>query len=215
MRAQLALPSTASANSAANFLGSLHTPLPTRPLAPLLQLLSGGRLVFHGPREAVLPFFEGLGFACPLGKGAADFLQEVTSFGEQRVRGAHGGTCGRLGGGWVVWLGWAAGIDEQRVGRPKGGAMRWFTASATHRCKAFPLGLASLQVNYSRPPGLPTHACRPAARTVNQCSCIGQASRTSTATSATAQSRRASARPSEWGVQWGRAQLRSTRCRHM
>lgn len=50
-----------------------------------LQLLSGGRLVFHGPREAVLPFFQGLGFACPLGKGTGDFLQEVTSFGEQRV----------------------------------------------------------------------------------------------------------------------------------
>lgn len=52
-----------------------------------MQLLSGGRLVFHGPREAVMPFFQSLGFDCPLGKGTADFLQEVTSFGEQRVSG--------------------------------------------------------------------------------------------------------------------------------
>lgn len=54
--------------------------------------MSGGRLVFHGPREAVLPFFQGLGFTCPLGKGAADFLQEVTTFGEQRVSGVHSET---------------------------------------------------------------------------------------------------------------------------
>lgn len=59
------------------------TPYPHPP--PAQQLLSGGRLVFHGPREAVLPFFQGLGFTCPLGKGTADFLQEVTSFGDQRV----------------------------------------------------------------------------------------------------------------------------------
>lgn len=43
--------------------------------------------MFHGPREAILPFFQDLGFKCPVGKGAADFLQEVTTFGEQRVRG--------------------------------------------------------------------------------------------------------------------------------
>ncbi|EFN53196.1 hypothetical protein CHLNCDRAFT_36538 [Chlorella variabilis] len=38
-------------------------------------LLSGGRLVFHGPRELILPFFESQGFKCPGDKGAADFLQ--------------------------------------------------------------------------------------------------------------------------------------------
>ena len=33
--------------------------------------------MFHGPREAILPFFEGLGFGCPLGKGAADPIEPV------------------------------------------------------------------------------------------------------------------------------------------
>jgi hypothetical protein len=44
-----------------------------------------GRLVFHGPKEQVLPFFEGLGFALPARKGTADFLQEITSKKDQKV----------------------------------------------------------------------------------------------------------------------------------
>ena len=36
-----------------------------------------GCLVYHGPRESVLDFFEPLGFRCPERKGIADFLQEV------------------------------------------------------------------------------------------------------------------------------------------
>lgn len=42
-------------------------------------LLSEGQVVYHGPREQVMPFFHSLGFAIPARKGIADFLQEVTS----------------------------------------------------------------------------------------------------------------------------------------
>lgn len=41
-------------------------------------LLSEGHIVYHGPREYILEFFESCGFSCPERKGIADFLQEVT-----------------------------------------------------------------------------------------------------------------------------------------
>ncbi|KAL1822523.1 hypothetical protein ACET3Z_009301 [Daucus carota] len=46
-------------------------------------LLSEGRIVYQGPRENVLEFFEFMGFRCPERKGVADFLQEVTSRKDQ------------------------------------------------------------------------------------------------------------------------------------
>ncbi|KAL3646852.1 ABC transporter G member 39 [Castilleja foliolosa] len=46
-------------------------------------LLSEGQIVYHGPREKVLEFFEYMGFKCPERKGVADFLQEVTSKKDQ------------------------------------------------------------------------------------------------------------------------------------
>ncbi|CAI5491809.1 unnamed protein product [Closterium sp. Naga37s-1] len=46
-------------------------------------LFSEGHVVFHGPREHVVPFFNQLGFECPERKGEADFLQEVTSMKDQ------------------------------------------------------------------------------------------------------------------------------------
>ncbi|KAL2629110.1 hypothetical protein R1flu_013796 [Riccia fluitans] len=46
-------------------------------------LLSEGQIVYHGPRENVLEFFEYCGFKCPERKGVADFLQEVTSRKDQ------------------------------------------------------------------------------------------------------------------------------------
>ena len=46
------------------------------------------QICFHGPREAVLPFFRDLGFDCPLRRGVADFLQEVTTSGDQHVSAA-------------------------------------------------------------------------------------------------------------------------------
>lgn len=46
-------------------------------------LLSEGQIVYQGPRENVLEFFEFMGFRCPERKGVADFLQEVTSRKDQ------------------------------------------------------------------------------------------------------------------------------------
>ncbi|MQL95669.1 hypothetical protein Taro_028335 [Colocasia esculenta] len=46
-------------------------------------LLSDGQVVYQGPREHVLEFFELMGFKCPPRKGVADFLQEVTSRKDQ------------------------------------------------------------------------------------------------------------------------------------
>lgn len=40
-------------------------------------LLSEGQIVYQGPRDHVLSFFETCGFKCPDRKGTADFLQEV------------------------------------------------------------------------------------------------------------------------------------------
>ncbi|XP_066306469.1 ABC transporter G family member 36-like [Miscanthus floridulus] len=47
-------------------------------------LLSDGQVVYQGPREEVLEFFESVGFRCPERKGVADFLQEVTSKKDQK-----------------------------------------------------------------------------------------------------------------------------------
>eukprot|EP00257_Ricinus_communis_P023765 XP_015583835.1 ABC transporter G family member 39 isoform X3 [Ricinus communis] len=46
-------------------------------------LLSDGQIVYQGPRENILEFFEYMGFRCPERKGVADFLQEVTSKKDQ------------------------------------------------------------------------------------------------------------------------------------
>ena len=62
--------------------------LPDAPdwVAELCALPLAGHVVFHGPRDRVLPFFARLGFQLPGRKGIADFLQEVTSQKDQRVR---------------------------------------------------------------------------------------------------------------------------------
>lgn len=44
--------------------------------------------MYHGPRDNVLEFFREQGFECPERKGVADFLQEVTSRKDQKVRRA-------------------------------------------------------------------------------------------------------------------------------
>ncbi|PKI53081.1 hypothetical protein CRG98_026542 [Punica granatum] len=41
-------------------------------------LMSEGKVVYHGPRDHALNFFEDCGFKCPERKGVADFLQEVS-----------------------------------------------------------------------------------------------------------------------------------------
>jgi ABC-type multidrug transport system ATPase subunit len=60
---------------------SLLQPAPeTFDLFDDVVLLSEGQVVYHGPRENVLEFFEECGFKCPDRKGVADFLQEVSMF---------------------------------------------------------------------------------------------------------------------------------------
>nr|XP_011466722.1 PREDICTED: pleiotropic drug resistance protein 1 [Fragaria vesca subsp. vesca] len=63
---------------------SLLQPAPeTYELFDDIILLSDGQIVYQGPRENVLEFFETMGFKCPERKGIADFLQEVTSRKDQ------------------------------------------------------------------------------------------------------------------------------------
>ncbi|KAM3699205.1 hypothetical protein ACB098_05G008000 [Castanea mollissima] len=63
---------------------SLLQPAPeTYNLFDDIILLSEGYIVYQGPRELVLDFFESMGFKCPDRKGVADFLQEVTSRKDQ------------------------------------------------------------------------------------------------------------------------------------
>lgn len=63
---------------------SLLQPAPeTYDLFDDIILLSEGHIVYQGPREHVLEFFEFMGFKCPPRKGVADFLQEVTSKKDQ------------------------------------------------------------------------------------------------------------------------------------
>ncbi|MBA0849769.1 hypothetical protein Goshw_020526 [Gossypium schwendimanii] len=46
-------------------------------------LMAEGKIVYHGARSDVRPFFEHCGFKCPPRKGVADFLQEVLSQKDQ------------------------------------------------------------------------------------------------------------------------------------
>lgn len=58
---------------------SLLQPAPeTYDLFDDIVLISDGKIVYQGPRENVLEFFQHMGFSCPQRKGVADFLQEVT-----------------------------------------------------------------------------------------------------------------------------------------
>ncbi|KAJ0890826.1 putative ABC-type xenobiotic transporter [Helianthus annuus] len=63
---------------------SLLQPAPeTFDLFDDIILLSEGQIVYQGPREHIVEFFESCGFKCPERKGTADFLQEVTSKKDQ------------------------------------------------------------------------------------------------------------------------------------
>nr|XP_043609039.1 ABC transporter G family member 29-like isoform X2 [Erigeron canadensis] len=46
-------------------------------------LISQGHIIYQGPRDHIVDFFESLGFTCPERKGIADFLQEVISKKDQ------------------------------------------------------------------------------------------------------------------------------------
>ncbi|XP_057416411.1 pleiotropic drug resistance protein 3 [Lotus japonicus] len=63
---------------------SLLQPAPeTFDLFDDVVLMAEGKIVYHGPRDYVLVFFEDCGFICPQRKGTADFLQEVISKKDQ------------------------------------------------------------------------------------------------------------------------------------
>ncbi|KAF5198941.1 Abc transporter g family member [Thalictrum thalictroides] len=58
---------------------SLLQPAPeTYDLFNDIILLSDGQIVYQGPSEHILEFFETMGFKCPERKGVADFLQELS-----------------------------------------------------------------------------------------------------------------------------------------
>ena len=44
-----------------------------------ILLMAESHVVYHGPKEDVLPFFERLGFRLPPRKGIGDFLQEAST----------------------------------------------------------------------------------------------------------------------------------------
>ncbi|KQK15967.1 hypothetical protein BRADI_1g26040v3 [Brachypodium distachyon] len=67
----------------------LQPPPETYNLFDDIILLSEGYIVYHGPRENILEFFESAGFQCPERKGVADFLQEVTSRKDQQQYWCH------------------------------------------------------------------------------------------------------------------------------
>ena len=62
----------------------LQPPPETYELFDDIILLSEGQIVYQGPRQHVLEFFQNMGFQCPPRKGVADFLQEVTSKNDQQ-----------------------------------------------------------------------------------------------------------------------------------
>ncbi|KAG4955429.1 hypothetical protein JHK84_041408 [Glycine max] len=63
---------------------SLLQPAPeTFDLFDDIILISEGQIVYQGPRDHIVEFFESCGFRCPERKGTADFLQEVTSRKDQ------------------------------------------------------------------------------------------------------------------------------------
>ncbi|GLJ44167.1 hypothetical protein SUGI_0921640 [Cryptomeria japonica] len=69
---------------ATTFISLLQPAPETYDLFDDIVLLSDGQIVYQGPREHVLEFFESMGFKCPERKGVADFLQEVTSRKDQQ-----------------------------------------------------------------------------------------------------------------------------------
>ncbi|XP_039684151.1 pleiotropic drug resistance protein 1 isoform X2 [Medicago truncatula] len=67
----------------------LQPPPETYNLFDDIILLSDSHIIYQGPREHVLEFFESIGFKCPDRKGVADFLQEVTSRKDQEQYWEH------------------------------------------------------------------------------------------------------------------------------
>lgn len=65
----------------ATILISLLQPSPeTLDLFDDIILMAEGNILYHGPRQSILEFFESCGFRCPERKAVPDFLQEASSF---------------------------------------------------------------------------------------------------------------------------------------
>ncbi|XP_030457252.1 pleiotropic drug resistance protein 3-like isoform X2 [Syzygium oleosum] len=74
----------------ATILVSLLQPAPeTYDLFDDLILMAEGKIVYQGPHDQALKFFEDCGFRCPERKGVADFLQEVISRKDQAQYWQH------------------------------------------------------------------------------------------------------------------------------
>ncbi|CAK8543690.1 unnamed protein product [Lathyrus sativus] len=67
----------------------LQPPPETYNLFDDIILISDSHIIYQGPSDHVLEFFESLGFKCPSRKGVADFLQEVTSKKDQEQYWEH------------------------------------------------------------------------------------------------------------------------------
>ncbi|CAI0473734.1 unnamed protein product [Linum tenue] len=94
----------------------LQPPPETYDLFDNVILLSDGHVIYHGPRESVLEFFEHMGFKCPPRKGSADFLQEVTSRKDQQQYWMHRETPYRF----VTTIEFAEAFQSFHVGRSLG-----------------------------------------------------------------------------------------------
>ncbi|KAL5769502.1 hypothetical protein ACOSP7_013656 [Xanthoceras sorbifolium] len=71
-------------------LVSLLQPAPeTFNLFDDIILMAEGKILYHGPRDNVIDYFEDCGFRCPQRKGVADFLQEVISRKDQEQYWFH------------------------------------------------------------------------------------------------------------------------------
>ena len=65
---------------------SLLQPAPeTFELFDDIILLCEGRIIYYGPRENVVSFFNTIGFACPSRKNVADFLQELSQYKLEQI----------------------------------------------------------------------------------------------------------------------------------
>ncbi|KAH7834517.1 hypothetical protein Vadar_016955 [Vaccinium darrowii] len=70
----------------ATILVALLQPAPeTFDLFDDIIMMAEGKIMYHGPRNHILNFFEDCGFRCPERKGIADFLQEVISIKDQAL----------------------------------------------------------------------------------------------------------------------------------
>lgn len=70
----------------ATALISLLQPAPeTFELFDDIILMAEGKIVYQGPCDQIVEFFEDCGFRCPERKGVADFLQEVSTLQELTI----------------------------------------------------------------------------------------------------------------------------------